>query len=80
MEVAGQKMIDYIDWLRFAFLATTTTLPAISVPIGFTPAGLPCGIQLIGPPRGEAKLLRVARAVEDAIGEIQTPIDPIIRH
>lgn len=79
-EVDGQKMADYTDWLRFSFLATVTTLPAVSVPIGFTPNGMPVGLQLIGPPRGEAKLLRVARAVEDAVGFTGMPIDPIIRH
>jgi amidase len=38
---------------------------------------MPVGIQLIGPPRGEAKLLAVARAVEDAVGfRGRAPIDP----
>ena len=47
---------------------------------GFTESGLPVGLQLIGPPRGEAKVLAVARVIELAIGVIQTPIDPIITH
>ena len=76
-EVAGKPLTDYIDWLRFSFLATTTSLPAISVPAGFTASGMPVGIQLIGPPRGEARLLAVARAVEDAVGFSRgVPIDP----
>ncbi len=66
-EVDGQPVADYIDWLRFSFLATTTALPALSMPVGFTKSGMPVGLQLVGPPRGEAKLLRVARAVEDAV-------------
>ena len=78
--VDGVATTDYIDWLRFSFLATTTILPALSLPIDFTASGLPVGIQLIGPPRGEAKLLQVARAVEDAVGFARTPIDPILRH
>jgi Asp-tRNA(Asn)/Glu-tRNA(Gln) amidotransferase A subunit family amidase len=41
-------------------------LPAISVPCGFTSEGLPIGLQIIGPPHGEAKVLRVARAYEMA--------------
>ena len=42
-------------------------LPAISVPCGFTSGGLPIGLQIIGPPQGEAKVLQVARAYEKAI-------------
>jgi Asp-tRNA(Asn)/Glu-tRNA(Gln) amidotransferase A subunit family amidase len=41
-------------------------LPAISVPCGFTSEGLPIGLQIIGPPHGEGKVLRVARAYEMA--------------
>ena len=74
--VNGKPMADYIDWLRFAFLATTTGLPALSLPVGFTRSGMPVGLQLIGPPRGEAKLLAVARAVEVAVKFPATPIDP----
>jgi aspartyl-tRNA(Asn)/glutamyl-tRNA(Gln) amidotransferase subunit A len=40
--------------------------PAISIPCGFTPSGLPVGLQLIGPKWGEAKLLAIALAYEDA--------------
>lgn len=78
--VDGQPVTDYVDWLRFSFLATTTALPAIVVPAGFTASGMPVGVQLVGPPRGEAKLLQVARAVEDAVRFTRTPIDPIVRH
>jgi len=80
LDVDGQKTMDYVDWLRFSFLATTTALPAIALPAGFTASGMPIGIQLIGPPRGEAKLLQVARAVEEAVQFPKTPIDPIVRH
>lgn len=39
-------------------------LPAISIPCGSTSGGLPIGLQIIGPPRGEMKVLQVARAYE----------------
>lgn len=74
-EVNGQPLTGYMDWLRFAFLATVTGLPAISVPVGLS-NGIPVAIQLIGPPRGEARLLAVARAVEIATGGPFGPIDP----
>ena len=41
-------------------------LPAISVPCGFTEAGLPIGLQIIGPHRDEANVLRLAHAYEQA--------------
>jgi aspartyl-tRNA(Asn)/glutamyl-tRNA(Gln) amidotransferase subunit A len=43
-----------------------TGLPAVSVPCGFTQAGLPIGLQLAAGPWREALLLRVARAYEHA--------------
>ncbi len=79
-EINGIRMNGYMDWLRFAFLATTTGLPAISVPVGLSKDGLPIGIQLIGPHRGEAKLLAAARAVEVAAGGPLGPIDPNVTH
>lgn len=79
-EINGIKLGGYMDWLKFAFLATVAGLPAISVPIGFSDDGLPIGVQLIGPPRGEAKLLAVAAAVELAVGGPNAPIDPNLRH
>ncbi|NOK39166.1 Asp-tRNA(Asn)/Glu-tRNA(Gln) amidotransferase subunit GatA [Corallococcus exercitus] len=39
-------------------------LPGLSVPCGFTQAGLPIGMQLLGRPFDEARLLRIARAFE----------------
>jgi aspartyl-tRNA(Asn)/glutamyl-tRNA(Gln) amidotransferase subunit A len=43
-------------------------VPAISTPIGASPAGLPIGAQLVGPHFAEARLVRVAHALEQAIG------------
>lgn len=79
-QINGVKLNNYMDWLRFAFLATTTGLPAISVPIGLSSTGMPIGIQLVGPPRGEAKLLAAARAVEVATGGPFGPVDPNVTH
>lgn len=78
-EVAGRQMRDYIDWLQFAFLATVAGLPALSLPVGFTPSCMPVGLQLIGPPRGEARLLQIAHTLEQALNLPVTLIDPIVR-
>lgn len=79
-EVDGVACDTYVDWLRFSFLSTVTGLPSISIPCGFTKSGMPVGLQLIGPPRGEEKLLAVAAAIEQVLDLGTAPIDPIVRH
>jgi amidase len=47
------------------------------VPAGFTQAGLPVGLQIVGPPRGEAEALTAAALLDDANGLSKLlPIDP----
>jgi len=77
-EIGGQKLDGYMDWLRFAFLATVTSLPAMSIPVGLGPRGLPVGLQLIGKPRDEAGMLQVARYIEMTMGGPLGPIDPVV--
>jgi amidase len=64
--VAGQPQASYLDWLAPAYYVTMTGCPAISIPAGFTADGLPVAIQLVGPYRGEARLLSIAMAFEEA--------------
>ena len=45
-------------------LSATTGFPAISMPAGFTPDGLPVGLELLGTPFSEGTLLRIAYAYE----------------
>lgn len=67
-EVAGVEMEHYIAWMRSTYWVTTTLGPAASVPAGFTPEGLPVGIQLVGRPRDDGGVLALARAFEAATG------------
>jgi aspartyl-tRNA(Asn)/glutamyl-tRNA(Gln) amidotransferase subunit A len=46
--------------------ANLAGIPGLSIPCGFTKAGLPIGLQLLGPPFEEEKLLRAARTYERA--------------
>ena len=50
--------------LRFTRPFNLLGFPAVSVPCGFTDAGLPIGLQIVGRPFAEAKVLRLARASE----------------
>ena len=65
-EIAGTSMGTYIDWMRSCWYVTFMSNPAISVPAGFTAAGLPVGIQIVGRHRGEWSLLQLAHAFEEA--------------
>ena len=65
-EIAGRPMDSYHRWMEVVVPGTMSGCPVISVPVGFSPAGLPMGMQLIGRPRGDLELLRLARAYEDA--------------
>jgi aspartyl-tRNA(Asn)/glutamyl-tRNA(Gln) amidotransferase subunit A len=50
----------------FTISVNLAGLPGISIPCGFTKAGLPIGLQLIGKPFDEATVLKVAHAYEQA--------------
>lgn len=74
----GVEFSTYIDWLAIAYAITLTGLPALSVPAGLTPEGLPVGLQMVGRTRGEAMLLSHAAWAEEALGRLPTPIDPCL--
>ncbi len=67
-EIDGEPMTTYLDWMRSAYLITVTGCPAISVPAGHTPDGLPIGVQLVAPHGQDRRLLEIAAAFEQARG------------
>jgi amidase len=66
-EINGKEMESYLDWMRACYFITVTGCPAISVPFGRTPAGLPVGVQLVAPYGADRFLLEVAAAFEAAL-------------
>ena len=76
-ECAGTKFDNYVEWLGIVYAITLACVPALSLPCGFTASGLPVGLQMVGPPRGDAQLLSGAKLMEDILGlRGTTPIDP----
>jgi amidase len=67
-EIEGTRMESYIDWMRSCYYITMTTLPAISVPAGFTSDGLPVGLQIVGRHQDDWGVLQIAHAFEQVNG------------
>jgi amidase len=67
-EIEGMKLDTYVDWMRSCYFISATGLPAASVPCGFTPEGLPVGLQIVGRPRADFAVLQLAHAFEQATG------------
>jgi amidase len=64
--INGRPMETYLDWMRSCYLISVTGCPAISVPFGTTPDGLPVGIQVVAAHGRDRFLLEVAAAIEEA--------------
>jgi amidase len=65
-EIGGVKLGSYLDWMKSCYYITTTSHPAASVPAGFTPEGLPVGIQIVGRYRDDFGVLQLAHAFQSA--------------
>ncbi|MEP6969775.1 MAG: amidase, partial [Betaproteobacteria bacterium] len=73
-EIDGQAMRNYYHWLALTYIPTLATNPALALPCGLDEAGMPFGLQLIAPLRGDARLLAMAAALEQAFAA-----DPVLR-
>ena len=56
------------NWVRFTYPFNMTRSPAGTVCVGYTPAGLPVGLQIVGPQHADLAVLRAMAAIEDALG------------
>ena len=64
---AGHSPLDpatMLGWTPFSYPFNLTQQPACTIPCGLTSAGLPIGLQFVGPMFGDALVLRAARAYE----------------
>jgi amidase len=62
--IAGRPMETYVDWIAPTFVWSMTGLPVASVPAGLDGGGMPVGLQIVGPPFGEERVLAVAAEIE----------------
>jgi amidase len=67
-EIAGVKFESYIDWMKSCWYISATGNPAATVPGGFTPEGLPVGVQIVGRDKEDFSVLQMANAFEQATG------------
>ena len=65
-EIAGRKMETYHEWMKANCLISMSGLPALAAPAGFGLEGLPIGLQIVAPNRGELACLELAHAFERA--------------
>jgi amidase len=70
-EIEGVRQTDYLEWMRVCWAITVTGCPAISVPAGFTPSGLPVGLQIVAPRLADRALLEFAYAFAAATGHAE---------
>lgn len=67
-EINGVKLDSYIDWMRSCSRITVTGAPALCVPCGFSSAGLPVGLQIVGRHQDDFGVLQIGHAFEQATG------------
>jgi len=76
-EVDGVALDNYVEWLRICSAITLSACPVVALPCALSDGGLPVGMQLVAPPRGEWGLIAAAAAIEQVFGMHQrVPLDP----
>ena len=71
--INGKPMDTYHRWMEVIIGPTLAGLPAMSVPVGFNPEGLPMGIQIIGKPGADFEVLQIANAWQEVTPFINQP-------
>jgi len=64
-EIDGRRMDSYHRWMETVAPWSMTGLPVLGMPAGFDGRGLPAGIQLVGRPRADTRVLQLAKAYEE---------------
>jgi Asp-tRNA(Asn)/Glu-tRNA(Gln) amidotransferase A subunit family amidase len=78
-EINGERMATYMTWLAITYAPTMALACVVALPCGVDHRGMPFGIQLIGPPGADARVLEAAHALESVLAanpETARPIPP----
>jgi Asp-tRNA(Asn)/Glu-tRNA(Gln) amidotransferase A subunit family amidase len=81
-EIDGRPTRTYFHWLALAYAVTLPGHPALSLPVGRDHAGMPFGLQIVGPRGGDALVLSAAAALEALLaGDARTarPVPDLAR-
>jgi len=78
-EINGKKMDTYHRWMEVVIPATMAGVPAINVPVGFGPSGLPMGMQVIGKPHADWAVLQMVHAYEQAAPWTRDHLPPLLK-
>ena len=76
-EIDGKPTRTYFHWLAMAYAVTVVGHPAISLPVGLDGAGMPFGLQIVGPRGGDALVLRVAAQLESLLAQDPRTARPV---
>lgn len=80
-ECAGHVFDNYVEWLAIVYAITLIQSPSVSIPAGFTRAGLPVGVQVVAPPNCDGRALAGARLLEEILGlPTDLPVEPNVMH
>jgi amidase len=77
-EIAGRKMETYHEWMKGVLPVTMAGCPALAAPAGFGEAGLPIGIQIVGPNQADLSCLQLAYAYDVATNWPAKRLPPLL--
>jgi amidase len=77
-EIAGKKMDTYHRWMQVVIPITMSGCPSLGAPVGFNAAGLPMGMQFVGPMHAEHAVMQLANAYEEATNWTKKVLPPIL--
>jgi amidase len=66
-EIDGERMPTYMRWLAITYAPTMALCCAAAIPCGLDYAGMPFGLQVVGPNGADARVLEVAYALEQVL-------------
>jgi Asp-tRNA(Asn)/Glu-tRNA(Gln) amidotransferase A subunit family amidase len=76
-EINGERMPTYMRWLAITYAPTTALCCAAAIPCGLDHAGMPFGIQVIGPNGADARVLEAAHALEQVLAADKATARPV---